>query len=1019
MSDKNISQIVAGDGAVSAPATSAPGCFVHDGETLAAFPDEKWGSIFSEQQKGNQVDFYVTGAEYFTAVAQAIEGAKKTIFITGWQVNFDVDLTTGKTLFECLENAIDHHPALKIYVMPWLSPKVGVDTGDFETMLAVFQLNAGLPGPARAFALPAIGQSDMIGALGIGFSHHQKLVVIDNERAFVGGIDLAYGRRDNGKFALSHGTRKGNEVYNTCIPPIHFMTKVEQTAYLTRAELMAACFGGTFGSVATFATSAPAKPIAVVQDAMQSISDGKAKLVKRISDKWKSIDLLPDFVGKIQDVQVDAAQGATRWAYRQLDQGVSDKIDALRTTGSAHAIDAGTALIAWLNNGALNELPAPIRNGTVKMIETFVVSTLAYLSSQADQNDTRYENLKKLRKIVPGSAKTIDVTQPRMPWHDVHSSIRGPSVSDLSRNFIERWNGIAHRYEKSYARVVRPPELRAVFQALGMSTVAVLKVPRIAAAALPATRAQPGKSWVQVLRSAPLTLLTDELAAHPAQGNAAAKPAGAQNNCLKAMLTAIHGAQKFIYIEGQFFQSAYGLDATKVKPLSGPMAALLDITKSPAYEKYARQLEIYGVPPDRMMDAIRWSQIDNVKDDIQGGGSDFMTDLFAVMSNIANVTSTKAMGKELPGIQNPIGIALAGRIERAINDGLPFHVYMVVPVHPEGTLNTLNIMTQLHLTMQSLVFGNDSLVNRIRRAIVVHDLRKNKKASLAEARKTVAAYAPDRLEKEAGDRWSNYLTLLNLRSWETLGKRPVTEQIYVHSKLLVADDRVAILGSANINDRSQLGDRDSELAVVVRDDNQVEVKLDGIDSDKVSVNVHDLRVRLWNKLFGLTDGATPAPGLVKCIMQPAAPSTWKEIQKVAQANALAYAKAFPFLAHVSGKPSSIWPTWNPEKRSLAHYMPFNERFWRDAEVLDESHSWEAQTRAPEAAPVGVQGFIVALPVTWTSGENNISGMNLTLLANTDNKRGPANDPDNPAQREIYAQTGAEKTTATGKTESAA
>eukprot|EP01062_Namystynia_karyoxenos_P038312 TRINITY_DN277_c0_g1_i1.p1 TRINITY_DN277_c0_g1~~TRINITY_DN277_c0_g1_i1.p1 ORF type:complete len:1135 (+),score=327.96 TRINITY_DN277_c0_g1_i1:83-3406(+) len=38
-------------------------------------------------------------------------------------------------------------------------------------------------------------------------------------------------------------------------------------------------------------------------------------------------------------------------------------------------------------------------------------------------------------------------------------------------------------------------------------------------------------------------------------------------------------------------------------------------------------------------------------------------------------------------------------------------------------------------------------------------------------------------------------------------------QIYVHSKLLIADDEYLIVGSANINDRSMAGDRDTEHAV--------------------------------------------------------------------------------------------------------------------------------------------------------------------------------------------------------------
>jgi phospholipase D1/2 len=37
--------------------------------------------------------------------------------------------------------------------------------------------------------------------------------------------------------------------------------------------------------------------------------------------------------------------------------------------------------------------------------------------------------------------------------------------------------------------------------------------------------------------------------------------------------------------------------------------------------------------------------------------------------------------------------------------------------------------------------------------------------------------------------------------------------IYVHSKMMIVDDKTTIIGSANINDRSMKGDRDSELAV--------------------------------------------------------------------------------------------------------------------------------------------------------------------------------------------------------------
>ncbi|XYJ11672.1 phospholipase D-like domain-containing protein [Telluria sp. B2] len=981
MTNKRIAQLVTQDGKAIAAATSAPGCFIHDGVPIAKHPDMSWGSAFSEPSSGNKVDFYVTGEEYFSAVAAAIESAKKSIYIAGWQVNFDVELAGGKTLFQYLEKAIDQKPLLRIYVMPWLSPKVGVDTGDFETMLAVFQLNAGLNSAPRAFALPAIAQSDMKGVLGIGFSHHQKLVVIDEERAFVGGIDLAYGRRDDGKFSLAANGRTGNELYNTCIPPIHTLSKVDQVHYLTRAELFCACFDGTVGSTAAWASSAPAKPIAMVQDAISSFSSSVRDVRKVVSDWWATGDVVPEFVRKMQDIPVDAAQEVSRWAYRRIDRELKGKLEGLRETGGAYAANTAAVLLAWLNNASLEQLPAELRGGSIKLIETFMLATLAQLSQSANKRRQRYANLQKLRKIVPASGKTISSAQPRMPWHDVHSSITGPAVSDLCRNFVCRWNGIACRYERSYARMTVPQEAKPLFDALGLKPLAQFRIPRLAAPPPKAAQVKAGKSWVQVLRSASVTMQGDESAVE-SKGKAGKTVHHPQNDCLKAMLTAIHGAQKFIYIEGQFFQSAYGADEVDQQDgkASGPMSILTKVTSLAGYEKYAKRLGIDGVSLEEISNKIDLSQIDDVKRDANGQGAAFLRDLDVVLKNVAAIKASNMMGKPQEGMVNPIGEALARRIEDAIHDDMPFHVYLVLPVHPEGTLNTINIMTQLHITMQSLVFGNESLVNRIRRAMLIARLRKIKRISKAESVGLVKNYELKDVINKIGDGWSEYLTLLNLRTWEILGKRPVTEQVYVHSKLLISDDRVAILGSANINDRSHLGSRDSELAVIIRDDERINVKLDGVNQYPVSVNVHYLRVRLWKKLFGLMGGAGPADKLLGVLDKPAARETWEAIQRTAHVNALAYQNVFPFLARVQGEPSSIWPTWDKEGRRLKGHMPFNERFWRSDEVMDAPRSWEAKNRQTERSPIGIQGFIVTLPVTWTAGENNMSGMNLTLLA---------------------------------------
>ena len=47
-----------------------------------------------------------------------------------------------------------------------------------------------------------------------------------------------------------------------------------------------------------------------------------------------------------------------------------------------------------------------------------------------------------------------------------------------------------------------------------------------------------------------------------------------------------------------------------------------------------------------------------------------------------------------------------------------------------------------------------------------------------------------------------YIEFFALRGHCKLEGEPKTEIIYIHSKLLIADDEVVIMGSANLNDRS-------------------------------------------------------------------------------------------------------------------------------------------------------------------------------------------------------------------------
>ena len=48
------------------------------------------------------------------------------------------------------------------------------------------------------------------------------------------------------------------------------------------------------------------------------------------------------------------------------------------------------------------------------------------------------------------------------------------------------------------------------------------------------------------------------------------------------------------------------------------------------------------------------------------------------------------------------------------------------------------------------------------------------------------------------------------------------------------DDRLAIIGSANINERSQRGDRDSEVAAVIRDIDMIDRSVSQVEKKKAT-----------------------------------------------------------------------------------------------------------------------------------------------------------------------------------------
>jgi phosphatidylserine/phosphatidylglycerophosphate/cardiolipin synthase-like enzyme len=98
--------------------------------------------------------------------------------------------------------------------------------------------------------------------------------------------------------------------------------------------------------------------------------------------------------------------------------------------------------------------------------------------------------------------------------------------------------------------------------------------------------------------------------------------------------------------------------------------------------------------------------------------------------------------------------------------------------------------------------------------------------------------------------WNKYLKIFGLKNH---GKDregvPQCESIYVHSKIIIQDDHEMLIGSANLNDRSLVGTRDSELVVSIIDDRKITGKLEGKSYLK-SKKVVEFRKHLMRSLLG-------------------------------------------------------------------------------------------------------------------------------------------------------------------------
>uniref|UniRef100_A0A667ZBI5 Phospholipase n=1 Tax=Myripristis murdjan TaxID=586833 RepID=A0A667ZBI5_9TELE len=264
-------------------------------------------------------------------------------------------------------------------------------------------------------------------------------------------------------------------------------------------------------------------------------------------------------------------------------------------------------------------------------------------------------------------------------------------------------------------------------------------------------------------------------------------------------------------------------------------------------------------------------------------------------------------------VYNKIGDAIIERIIRAHKEGKKYRVYVVTPLLPgfEGDITTGGgnaIQAVMHFNYRTMIRGEYSIISQ--------------------------------LKKEMDDQWMNYISFAGLRTHAELEGRLVTELIYVHSKMLIADDNTVIIGSANINDRSMLGKRDSEVAVIVEDSEKVASVMDG---QEYQAGPYALQLRLEcfrTILGGHTDTSID-------LSDPISDRFYKEVwMTTAGRNATIYEKVFRCL------PSSL-------VRNMSELEQYQSK--PGLAQTDLARAQEELRR--------IRGFLVQFPLDFLSEQN--------------------------------------------------
>ncbi|CAN0847886.1 Phospholipase D delta [Linum grandiflorum] len=214
------------------------------------------------------------------------------------------------------------------------------------------------------------------------------------------------------------------------------------------------------------------------------------------------------------------------------------------------------------------------------------------------------------------------------------------------------------------------------------------------------------------------------------------------------------------------------------------------------------------------------------------------------------------------GADNLIPMELALKICSKIRAREKFAVYIVIPMWPEGVPSST--------TVQEILFWQGQTMQMMYK-LIAEEL-KSMKMEDAHPQDYLNFFCLGNREKLPKDKLPNKASnvaevVIRISSCH----KHQRFMIYVHAKGMIVDDEYVIIGSANINQRSMSGSRDTEIAMGGYQPNHTW----GNKKRHPRGQVYGYRMSLWAEHLGKVEEVYKEPGSVECV---------KEVNKVAEEN---------------------------------------------------------------------------------------------------------------------------------------